>query len=290
MPANISPLIASRVLPRPLQQPHPPVWMAATSEPAIDWAASRGFSILMDPHCTNVELGDKRRRYGEQMAATGFSAAGRDIPMARLIAVAETAEQAAEVARRGAGWTVGSYIGGGRGDVDPVDRYVNEVILHGTPESVLDQILALRETASLNYLLCAPLSQLSFNLITERILPKLDLNRPGAGLADRGDPLRVHTAAQTPRCGARRPPSVLSRTGRRRRGAARGRGGGAARLGLGQRGAAHPVHPADPVPDVLDHQAVHLRRGAGRLPRSLGARPRRRGDAAEPGASAAAGC
>ena len=27
------------VLPKPLQQPHPPTWMAATSEPAIDWAA-----------------------------------------------------------------------------------------------------------------------------------------------------------------------------------------------------------------------------------------------------------
>src|ERR1700722_10034002 len=57
------------VLPRPLQQPHPPVWMAATSEPAIDWAAGRGFSILMDPHCTRTELGEKRQRYGEQMAA-----------------------------------------------------------------------------------------------------------------------------------------------------------------------------------------------------------------------------
>ena len=39
------------VLPKPMQQPHPPVWMAATSESAIDWAAGRGFSILMDPHC-----------------------------------------------------------------------------------------------------------------------------------------------------------------------------------------------------------------------------------------------
>ena len=160
------------VLPRPLQQPHPPVWMAATSESAIDWAAGRGFSILMDPHCTRTELGEKRQRYGEQLAAAGFSAAERDIPMARLIAVAPTAERAAEIARRGAAWTVGSYAGGRPGG-DPVERYVNEVILHGTPESVLDQILALQDTAALNYLLCAPLSQESFALITERILPKL---------------------------------------------------------------------------------------------------------------------
>src|SRR3954471_2055517 len=41
------------VLPKPMQQPHPPVWMAATSESSLDWAASRGFSILMDPHASH---------------------------------------------------------------------------------------------------------------------------------------------------------------------------------------------------------------------------------------------
>jgi alkanesulfonate monooxygenase SsuD/methylene tetrahydromethanopterin reductase-like flavin-dependent oxidoreductase (luciferase family) len=162
------------VLPRPLQQPHPPVWMAATSEGAIDWAAGRGFSILMDPHCTHADLAAKRARYGERMAAAGHAAEGRDIPMARLIAVAETEARAEAVARRGAQWTVGSYIrGGAPAGVDPVERYVNEVILHGTPERLVDQIQALQETAQLNYLLCAPLSQESFTLLTDRILPRV---------------------------------------------------------------------------------------------------------------------
>src|SRR5580693_3185666 len=64
------------VLPKPMQQPHPPVWMAATSEGAIDWAAGRGFSILMDPHCTQAELATKRARYGDALAAAGHSANG----------------------------------------------------------------------------------------------------------------------------------------------------------------------------------------------------------------------
>jgi alkanesulfonate monooxygenase SsuD/methylene tetrahydromethanopterin reductase-like flavin-dependent oxidoreductase (luciferase family) len=162
------------VLPKPLQQPHPPVWMAATSESAIDWAAGRGFSILMDPHCTRAELADKRRRYGEGMAAAGFTAAGRDIPMARLMAIAPTAERAEAVARRGAEWTVGAYIGQGRaGGADPVQRYVDQVITHGTPDAVIDQIRALEEEAQLNYLLCAPLSQESFTLLTDKVLPAL---------------------------------------------------------------------------------------------------------------------
>src|SRR5580704_9821045 len=49
------------VLPKPQQQPHPPVWMAATSESAIEWAAGRGFSILMDPHAAHRDIGRKRR-------------------------------------------------------------------------------------------------------------------------------------------------------------------------------------------------------------------------------------
>jgi alkanesulfonate monooxygenase SsuD/methylene tetrahydromethanopterin reductase-like flavin-dependent oxidoreductase (luciferase family) len=170
------------VLPKPMQRPHPPVWMAATSETAIDWAASRGFSILMDPHCTHVELAQKRAHYGERMAAAGFSAEGRDIPMARLIAVADDAERAAAIAARGAGWMLGSYVGPQHRGVrnqqrdlgpDPVARYVNEVMIHGTWQSVVDQILALRETAQLNYLLCAPLSQQSFALLTEKVVPRL---------------------------------------------------------------------------------------------------------------------
>ena len=169
------------VLPKPMQGPHPPVWMAATSESAIDWAAGRGFSILMDPHCTHTELASKRQRYGEQMRAAGHDPSGRDIPMARLLAISDSAQRAEAIARRGAQWMLGAYMGpqhrNAHGSapvaptVDPVERYVNEVIIHGTPDSVADKIEELKETASLNYLLCAPLSQDSFTLLTDEILP-----------------------------------------------------------------------------------------------------------------------
>ena len=82
------------MLPKPLQVPHPPVWMAVTSMVAIDWAAANGFSILMDPHSPRADLIRKRRHYGEKLVAAGHSDTGRTIPMARLIAVDETAEKA----------------------------------------------------------------------------------------------------------------------------------------------------------------------------------------------------
>jgi alkanesulfonate monooxygenase SsuD/methylene tetrahydromethanopterin reductase-like flavin-dependent oxidoreductase (luciferase family) len=171
------------VLPKPTQLPHPPVWMAASSESAIEWAASRGFSILMDPHSSSAEIGRKRRHYAERLAAAGFSEAGRDIPIARLVALAGNASDAAAVARHGAEWIVNSYLGAQHrpvmqqsftpAGVDPIQRYLDEVILHGTPDKVAEEITRLRDEIDLDYLLCAPLSHQSFMLLTEQVLPRI---------------------------------------------------------------------------------------------------------------------
>ena len=171
------------VLPKPLQRPHPPVWVAATSEPALEWAASRGHSVLMDPHASVSEIGRKRRFYDERMRRAGFALAGRDLPIARLVALADTAAKAEAVARSGAEWMVASYFGAQHNPVgvkdpttpgaDPVRRYLDEVILHGTPDKVLDDILRLREEIGLDYLLAAPLSQESFAMLTDEVLSRL---------------------------------------------------------------------------------------------------------------------
>jgi len=171
------------VLPKPAQRPHPPVWMAASSQGAIDWAAGRGFSILMDPHSSAAEISVKRRYYAAKLAAAGFSETGRDIPIARLVAIADDGRKAMDVARNGAEWILNSYLGAEHRPVmqgnftppgvDPVQRYLDEVILHGTPDKVGDEILRLREGIGLNYLLCAPLSHQSFMLLTEQVLPRM---------------------------------------------------------------------------------------------------------------------
>jgi luciferase family oxidoreductase group 1 len=172
------------VLPKPAQQPHPPAWVAASSEPAIAWAAQRGLTIMMDPHSPHAEIARKRELYRAQLEAAGGSMAGREIPMARLVAVAESEAQAEAVARAGAGWIVGSYMGKASANLfdpkglaapsaDPVDRYMNGIVVYGTPEQVVDELQRLSEEMFLDYLLAAPLSHESFLLLTERVLPKL---------------------------------------------------------------------------------------------------------------------
>ena len=165
------------VLPKPLQQPTPPFWMASTSPDAIARSAEAGQNILMDPHAAHSEIAGKQQLYRKLLAENGHVATGREIPVARLLAVAETDEAAEEVARAGAQWTVGSYAKGGTTGApqvdDPVARYVNDVVIHGSPAKVADQIANLRGSMDLEYLMCAPLSHESFMLFTEQVLPKL---------------------------------------------------------------------------------------------------------------------
>ena len=172
------------VLPKPYQSPHPPVWVAASSPSAVEWAAQQGHSILMDPHSPHSAISNKWETYRDVLAANGHSVAGRDIPMARMIAVGKTSAEAEAIARRGAEWTVGAYetpvtnpkLGGNENAskvVDPVEQYMKDIILYGTPEQIVDKIQRLEEEMHLGYLLCAPLSQSSFTLFTEQVLPKL---------------------------------------------------------------------------------------------------------------------
>lgn len=166
------------VLPKPRQQPHPPTWVAASSQGAVDWAAERGLSILMDPHSPHFEIARKLRVYQEGLEKAGHDPGGRSIPMARLLAVAETDAEAEAVARRGAAFT-GRYIpkpvlaqfrpGGPPMEID--EHYMSDVIIHGSPERVVDELLRLEEEMPLDSLLLSSLSERTFELFTDRVLP-----------------------------------------------------------------------------------------------------------------------
>lgn len=166
------------VLPKPLQDPIP-VWMAASSVDSVRWAAQEGFSILMDPHSSMPDIAAKQQIYHETLIAHGHDPEGRDLPVARLLAIAPTDAQAREVAEAGAQWTTGSYakqplaLKKKDNEQDPVQRYIDEIILWGSPERVADRLLEQQEDGHLNYLLCAPLSNQSFRLFTDEVLPRI---------------------------------------------------------------------------------------------------------------------
>ena len=174
------------VLPKPLQQPHPPVWLAAARR-TIRSAARRATAsaILMDPHSAHSEIGRKLALYHAALEEAGHDRASREVPIARLVAIADTAAKAEAVARRGAKWLSDSYAnvqstapaGPGTfmpfGDGDPVARYMNGVIIHGTPDAVSDELLRLETELPLRSLLLAPLSEETFKRFTDDVLPRV---------------------------------------------------------------------------------------------------------------------
>ena len=101
-PGEVLEYDAIEVLPKPLQQPHPPVWLAATSPDSIRRAARRGYDILQGPHATHAEIGPERALDYQILREHGFPAESRVIPTARLLAVGKTEQEAEEVARAGA--------------------------------------------------------------------------------------------------------------------------------------------------------------------------------------------
>jgi luciferase family oxidoreductase group 1 len=174
------------VLPKPLQRPHPPTWLAAGSPGAIRWAARHGFSILLGPHSTFEENAGHRELYRTELEAHGHALTGRQLPMARMIAVADTDAEAERVARAGVEWVAAAYINPSKA-TNPdaraqdflrldraalIERYLRSVVIHGTPERVTDQLERLREEMHLEYLMCVPLSHASFLAFTDRVLPR----------------------------------------------------------------------------------------------------------------------
>ncbi len=166
------------VLPKPLQQPIP-VWMAASSPGACEWAGSRGFNMMQDPHSSMADIQVKRDLYRNALSQNGHSANGRELPLTRLIAVAPTDAEAEDVARRGAAWTTGSYakeplaMQKQANEASPVERYVNDIILWGSPERVADELRGYEADRGIDSLIIAPLSNQSFDLFTEQVIPAL---------------------------------------------------------------------------------------------------------------------
>jgi alkanesulfonate monooxygenase SsuD/methylene tetrahydromethanopterin reductase-like flavin-dependent oxidoreductase (luciferase family) len=175
------------VLPKPLQRPHPPVWLAAGSPGALKWAGRHGHTVMLGPHSTFEETAAHRELFRSELEAAGHSIAGREIPMARFVAVAETDEAAEAIARAGAEWLAGTYMTPAKATrpgsadqeiltMDPaakIQRYLSAAIIHGSPGRVLEQIARLRQEMYLDYLMLAPLSHGSFMTFTDEVMPNL---------------------------------------------------------------------------------------------------------------------
>ncbi|MCA1646365.1 MAG: LLM class flavin-dependent oxidoreductase [Chloroflexi bacterium] len=143
------------VLPRPLQQPHPPIWMAAQSQTSIDWAADHGCDVIVSGAGTDW---DQLRAWidrfrARRVAAPDDPSRAPRVGILRHVFVAETEAEAREALWQSR-WQRGlaerlrlgqEQIKGGRNSLDGFVHSISEDawwerIIYGTPEWCIAQM------------------------------------------------------------------------------------------------------------------------------------------------------
>ena len=91
-------LNGARMVLKPIQQPHPPVWVAANSDAAIKRAATLGYTWYVNPHATYDTIARQVPLY-HQTAAEAGSQVPAELPIGREVFVHEDRAQAFEEVR-----------------------------------------------------------------------------------------------------------------------------------------------------------------------------------------------
>ena len=91
------PLESSSIWPRPIQQPHPPMWVAALSDATLQWAGRMGFgmsSAFLPPSITK----NRFDVYREAAVAAGHAVTSEHTALLRFVHIADSEQQAIDEA------------------------------------------------------------------------------------------------------------------------------------------------------------------------------------------------
>ncbi|HTV90090.1 MAG TPA: LLM class flavin-dependent oxidoreductase [Stellaceae bacterium] len=132
---------------RPVQRPHPPIWIAANADAAVLRTARLGYSWLINPHAALPTLERQWQRYRQALAAAGqVMPATR--PMILELSVAPTREEAVATARPHLEAKYAAYAEWGQDKVLPGEEnfrvdfadLARDRFILGTPDEAIEQI------------------------------------------------------------------------------------------------------------------------------------------------------
>ncbi len=134
-------LEGARSMLKPLRKPHPPVWVAANSEPAIRRAAAHGYTWYINPHATYATIKEQIGAYNEAAAQAGRTAPP-GLPIGREVYLHEERDEALRQAAPYLGGKYQAYASWGQDRALPgadsfhrsFDELARDRFLVGTPE------------------------------------------------------------------------------------------------------------------------------------------------------------
>ena len=184
------------VFPVSRQQPHPPLFMAAGTERSMAYAARHGFGLMLSTLPSFETLGRQiafyQRHCAEAPARLAANPAHRKVDIARWVYVADTDAEAKRDSEDGIIRHLTHFLGGATagylGNVSEKDRATKldydelaaTTLLHGSPDTVVRRLRALREATGLTSLLLHyppyyghDKAMRSLRLFAERVMPEL---------------------------------------------------------------------------------------------------------------------
>jgi alkanesulfonate monooxygenase SsuD/methylene tetrahydromethanopterin reductase-like flavin-dependent oxidoreductase (luciferase family) len=192
------------VRPKPLQTPHPPIWLAALSEESFEKAGRLGFNLLCSPIFGGSlpAARDHIARYRDALAKHGHDPASREVGALVMVYAGDTQEAARAEFADPVVWyfrTFGKYVAPKLGQ-PPIESYEwytqirdlasvvewEQLLEHGAvvcgeADYVAERVAEIRDAIGIDHLLCwTRLGGLSRELVTahmermrDRVMPVL---------------------------------------------------------------------------------------------------------------------
>ena len=165
------------VRPKPLQKPHPPVWVASLSEATFPMVGKWGFNLLCAPvfGFQGQSATDLLNSYRQALRSAGHDPATKEIAALCMVYCAETTEQARREFSGSVMWyyrTIAKYIAppAGQGPVKTYELYTKTrdlaanvsfdqlldagALVCGDRDHCIEQIAAMKEKFGFTQLLC----------------------------------------------------------------------------------------------------------------------------------------
>ena len=132
---------------RPVQQPHPPVWVAANNDRAVERAAEIGDTWVINPHATLATIARQMGLYRAALDRYGKPFPD-ELPLMREICVAESREAAMRLARPSLEQKYQAYVAWGQQRALPsdddmsqaFDELLRDRFIMGSPEECADEV------------------------------------------------------------------------------------------------------------------------------------------------------
>jgi alkanesulfonate monooxygenase SsuD/methylene tetrahydromethanopterin reductase-like flavin-dependent oxidoreductase (luciferase family) len=82
------------MLPKPIQQPHPPIWIACQSDQTVDWTAEQGYFPIFSGSSGGTQIFAWRERFTEKWRAAGHADPNPRIAVQRFVYVCDDEDEA----------------------------------------------------------------------------------------------------------------------------------------------------------------------------------------------------